>query len=138
MSDRAYDVFISYALSDSEIARGIAAALRTRGLKVWTNEEISAGDRWDVKVQRALEESRSFVLLVSQDYVDGTWTAIELGAALNASRRQGKRLVPVLVGAVRWAELPYGLRARQHLSVDHESVDDVAGVVADALSAGAG
>lgn len=138
MANRAYDVFISHVRSDSDIARGIASALRGRGLKVWTDEELLAGDDWDVAVQRAMEESRSLVLLVSQDYVNGSWTAIELGAALNASRRQGKRLVPVLVGAVRWAELPFGLRAQQHLSVDRESVDDVAGVVADDLAAGAG
>jgi hypothetical protein len=63
---RAGAVFVSYASADREAALLFCATLRARGLDVWVDTEgIQAGDRYPIKLPRAIETSCAFVALLS-------------------------------------------------------------------------
>ena len=92
-------VFISYAHTDTSLARKVTNALEKTGLDVWSAErEILPGDNWAKKIAEALEESDAMVVLLTQDALRSKVVQQEIGYALGEERFSG-RLVPVLVGS---------------------------------------
>lgn len=99
------DVFLSYARADRACAEKLAQVLRARGWSVWIDSSLSAGEYWDEKVQTALQEARSVVVLWSHTSIHSHWVRSEAEQA-----RQRGILVPARIESV---ELPYGY-ARLH------------------------
>ena len=107
-----YDVFISYSHRDKVWVRGtLEPHLKREGLKVCIDHrDFNAGAFALTEMERAVQESRKTVAVVTQHYLDGEWTAFEevLAATLDpAALRQ--RLVPIRLERV---ELPLRLNAR--------------------------
>jgi hypothetical protein len=99
------DVFISYATSDRERAREVANALSARGLSVWWDRKIKAGQSFDEVIERELETAKNIVVLWSSASVASEWVKNE--AAVAAHRRV---LVPVLLDDVK---VPLEFRRKQ-------------------------
>jgi tetratricopeptide (TPR) repeat protein len=97
------DVFISYASEDRERTRPLAEALEARGLTVWWDRVLAAGDNYAQTIQTALEEARSVVVVWSRNSIVSPWVLDEAGRA-----RDSKRLVSVLLDKVA---LPSGYGA---------------------------
>jgi hypothetical protein len=83
------DIFISYERSDYAKAQKIAEALGQRGLSVWWDRMLPAGDRFDKTIQQALHAAKCGV---KDEAFEGAKRGI---------------LVPVLNDDV---EIPFGLR----------------------------
>jgi TIR domain len=86
----ACDVFISYAHGDRPKAAALARALEHRGLQVWWDPDLRAGDPWARKIEQAVEEALSVVVLWSAQAVESQWVSAEARVGLDE-----KKLVPV-------------------------------------------
>ena len=74
-----------------------ASALRDAGVKAWFDvSELAPGERWKDRIQEALSDSSTLIIILSPNSVDSPWTFFELGAAV-ADR---KRIIPVVTGDV--------------------------------------
>jgi hypothetical protein len=75
-----YDVFISYAARDAELAAEIANALRANGLDAVTSTDLLGGEDASDTLREALAESRALVVVFPPSGLTSTM-ALELGAA---------------------------------------------------------
>ena len=123
-----YDVFISYAHDDREWASKFRAALDSAGIHTWFDaSRLEPGERWQEKIEEALRDCQTLVLLVSQHSLDRPWTFFEIGAALAGK----KRIIPVLTPDLEISQLPPLLSQFQALRED--SPDKAAAKTAAAI-----
>jgi hypothetical protein len=104
-ASRACDVFISYAREDRAKAAALAKALEHRGLRVWWDPDLRAGDPWASKIEEAVEAALSVVVLWSAEAVESRWVSAEARVGLDRDK-----LVPVCLDA---AEPPLVFREIQ-------------------------
>src|SRR2546427_367368 len=91
-------VFLSYADSDMEFAKGLASQLSKQGYEVWDPyQNLFPGDNWSLKIGEALKESKAMVVLLSPDSVRSQWVRREIAYALGDPNYSG-RLFPVSSG----------------------------------------
>jgi hypothetical protein len=86
----ACDVFISYAHGDRLKAAALAKALEHRGLEVWWDPDLHAGDAWARRIEETVEAARSVVVLWSAESVASRWVNAEARVGLEKDK-----LVPV-------------------------------------------
>lgn len=74
-----FDVFISHASEDKDdVARPLASLLQEFGLRVWFDEfEFRIGDNLISKLNAGIDESRSGILILSNDFFGKNWTEVE-------------------------------------------------------------
>ncbi|MCR9121048.1 MAG: toll/interleukin-1 receptor domain-containing protein [Phyllobacteriaceae bacterium] len=101
-------VFISFASSDREIARGIAVALRNQNFKVFLDEsDLPAGSDFNTRIEAAMESSDAVVFLLSAAFLDeGRYTHAELGLAEKRWPAPEGRVLAVEVSPVDLTALP--------------------------------
>ena len=97
------DVFISYSSEDRDRVRPLAEALQKRGLSVWWDRALAAGDDYTSVIAKALGEAKAVIVVWSRISVDSSWVRDEAGHA-----RDAHRLVPVLFDKV---QIPLGFGA---------------------------
>jgi hypothetical protein len=117
-----YDVFLSFASSDAELARPVWQELSLSGLRVfWSDASLKQrlGEQWFDSVESSLERSRHFVVLVSRASMKSEWVKREYQAFYNHCFRAGsRRLIPALVGGHRPSEMPLFLRQLEAVPLD--------------------
>jgi TIR domain len=78
------DVFISYGGCDREFAYRLAGDLEARGIRVWFAEwDIDYGDDIVEEIQKGLDETTTFLIVVSPEAVNRKWVRQELSAAFH-------------------------------------------------------
>ena len=102
------DVFLSYAREDRERAQKVAA-LEARGLSVWWDRNIAAGETFDQAIERELDAAKSVVVLWSENSVPSEWVRNEAAAASERGV-----LVPVMIDRVK---VPLEFRHRQTIDL---------------------
>ncbi|MCB2263891.1 MAG: toll/interleukin-1 receptor domain-containing protein [Candidatus Thiosymbion ectosymbiont of Robbea hypermnestra] len=128
MSEKHYDVFLSYSHQDEPWVSEFAAALRAGGVKVWFDaEDLALGERWQDRLQEALRESRALVIVLSPNSIRSPWMFFELGAAV----ADNKKIIPVLLDDMDWNRVPIPLREFQALK--GQSPEEAGNKVAEAL-----
>ena len=121
-----YDVFISHASADKDIARLLARRLTDAGLNVWFDEfKLAAGERWPERIRQAIGHSRLCVILLSNQALPSkSWLSDEWSAIQECSwRRSDLSLCPVKLDDV---ETPPFLRSWQSLRLDKHAEDRAA------------
>ena len=112
MPEKHYDVFLSYSSKDKPWVSEFVSALRTGGVQAWFDvADIAPGERWQEKIQEALRESGTLVIVLSPNSIESPWTFFELGAAV----ADKKKIIPVLLEDVDLARIPVALRQFQVL-----------------------
>ena len=87
-------IFISHDRRDSDFAHQLAADLKKRGWRVWiAPDNILPGERWEEAINRGLDESGIFVLVLSPAAVDSGWVGGEILNAIELERRACMRLI---------------------------------------------
>ena len=77
---------------------------RERGLGVWSDDHLRAGEQWHPELVQAIGRSRAAVLLVSQPFLESSFIiGEELPALLD---RSGMVLFPVLLRPCEWKQQP--------------------------------
>lgn len=103
-------VFLSYARDDSDLALSIWNSLKERDFKLWIDQkDIMKGQRWDVSIETALDESRVFLVIISAQSLRSNYVLDEIAFALD----ENKTLIPLLKEEVK---LPLRLRRFQYIS----------------------
>jgi len=118
-----FNVFISYARSDSDEAERLVRALRAGNVTGWLDQaDIAAGDSVPSAVRGALKESSALVVLLSPNALQSEWVQFEIGAA----EALGKKIVPVIVSGEHLEEqFPDILKDRNWIDARHRSHADV-------------
>jgi hypothetical protein len=108
-----YDVFLSFARGDEEIARPLWQQLCLSGLRVFWSDaslKLRLGESWFDSIQSALERSRHFVLVATSTSMSSEWVRREYKAFYTHCHAPGRRLIPVLADSTSTANLPLLLR----------------------------
>ena len=107
-------VFISHAHADAALARQLADDLEAEGYAVWiAPDSIRPGEKWAEAIDRGLDTSGLFVLLLTPDAVASRWVKTETNVAIELEHEGVLRFVPVMVAACR---LPALWRAYQRVA----------------------
>jgi hypothetical protein len=106
-----YDVFISHASEDKEeVARPLAEALRSRGLRVWFDEmEIKLGDSLRRRIDDGLLNSRFGLVVLSHSFFAKEWPKKELDALVAREDGSEKVILPIWHGVSRQDILMYSV-----------------------------
>jgi|GEM_PF-2377234 len=131
-----YDVFLSHVSEDAELARRLAAVLRTDQLRVFLAEDtISAGENWYRTIEDAVGNAAVTVVLIGPRSQTSKWMAAEWTAAATGAMSGQSLLVPVLVGNIDASEMPQALRQFPAIRLDTPAaLEGVAQVIARAVS----
>lgn len=101
------DVFLSYSRKDVDFVSKLARDLEAVGLKIWRDQHIEAGTRWDREVERALAAAPCLLVVLSPDSVGSDNVLDEASRALD----QGKLVIPILYRScavpLRFSRLQY-------------------------------
>ncbi|MDG3061864.1 TIR domain-containing protein [Lacticaseibacillus casei] len=94
---RKYDVFISYAHSDSGYVTRLREDLEEADIKVWIDsDEIVWGSSLVESINKGFQNSRFTILVLSKDYFTRFWTQQELRAAfVKESKRKDETILPI-------------------------------------------
>lgn len=99
-----FDFAISYALKDLPVARYMAQQLTMKGFSTYLIDVETApeDELWAIRYKAALENSRYFILLVSEDYAVRSASRDEseemvLAAVLRSDQQHWFRVLPVLI-----------------------------------------
>src|SRR3954468_3748490 len=104
-------VFISYSHADKEwlerLKRHLKPLVRDGHLESWDDTHIQPGDDWQQEIRTALDTAQVAVLLITADsfpadFIDEN----ELPPLLAAAESKGGRILPVILGASRFARNP--------------------------------
>jgi nucleoside 2-deoxyribosyltransferase len=100
-------VFISHAAADAVFARKLRNLLwHHANAQVFTTEELSAGERWEVKLRNELTAADVVVALLTPNSVDSGWLLQEMGAAWALK----KPIIPVVTRRDVLNSVPVSIR----------------------------
>jgi TIR domain/Effector-associated domain 7 len=92
-----HQVFISHAHEDAEFAHQLAADLRQHGLLTWmTPDSIQPGERWITAIEHGLNESGTFLVVLTPKAVSSEWVKTEVAAAIQLEHTKKLRVIPML------------------------------------------
>lgn len=77
------DVFLSYARKNREKAQQIADSIVDDGYSLWWDTALKASDNCAIKIEQALEDSKSVVVCWSQQANKSLWVRAEATEALD-------------------------------------------------------
>jgi TIR domain. len=103
VSRRPYHAFISHAHVDRKVADEIVRWLRqVAGVPTWYDANLPPGSSIAPSLSRAIEQSRSMILLLSQESVRRGWVQQEFNAAINHQTQYPQfRIIPVRLDDVQ-------------------------------------
>lgn len=116
-----YDVFVSYADADAQLAERLAARLCDEGLRVFLAQWIEVGLIEYLERERALLGAANGILMFSKATMNDPKIRDEYAALLQRVHSGGRRFVPVLVEDV---DLPPFARIRRPLDLRDPSLSD--------------
>ncbi len=110
-----YDIFISYANEDSDMANEIVDMIYEKypKLKVFfAMKSLKAGDIWDESIRNALNSAPVIVLLLTPNSIEKKWVLLEVGGAWF----QKKKVIP-LYQYVKIEDLPQPIKSNQAIAI---------------------
>jgi formylglycine-generating enzyme required for sulfatase activity len=92
-------IFISYSHLDKAYAHKLHRYLLEQGFDAWIDDRIDYGSRWPREIEKRLNESLAFILIMSPNSYESEWVQNELSLA----RQLHKPIFPLLLkGDVWW------------------------------------
>lgn len=81
-NENRYDLFISYASSDSALAHELRTEIEKRGLTTFMAEkDIPVSAQWKLTIRDALRSSNRVLILLTPNSLSRPWVLLETGAA---------------------------------------------------------
>ncbi|MFT5193681.1 MAG: hypothetical protein ACI85U_000686 [Candidatus Promineifilaceae bacterium] len=91
-------IFLSHSGKDRSFAIELADKLKAEGWQIWmAPDSIQPGEKWVEAINRGLEESGIFLLLITPDAVASKWVTLETNTAINLDTRGTMQFVPLEV-----------------------------------------
>ncbi|WP_420642829.1 SUMF1/EgtB/PvdO family nonheme iron enzyme [Candidatus Leptofilum sp.] len=117
-------IFISHAHQDAELAQRLAADLRDNGWQTWiAPDSIHPGEQWVEAINRGLEESGIFIVLLTPEAVRSKWVKRETNVALSLEHEGELTFYPLDVKSCRPPAL---WRGYQFVPFQNDYLTDVA------------
>jgi serine/threonine protein phosphatase PrpC len=106
-------IFISHAHQDAGFAHRLAANLQKHGWRAWiAPDSIRPGEKWIEAINRGLEESGVFLVVLTPTAVGSEWVKTETNIAIELAHRRELRFIPLEVVKCR---APVLWTAYQHI-----------------------
>jgi formylglycine-generating enzyme required for sulfatase activity len=91
-----HQVFISHAHEDDAFAHRLAADLGAEGWSVWiAPDSIQPGETWVEAINRGLEQSSFFLLVLTPAAVASPWVNTETNVAISLEHQRKMRFLPL-------------------------------------------
>ena len=85
MNEQAKEVFISYSTKDTDIAFALLEVLESYGLDCWiAPRNIPQGAQWAEEIDKAIQNARVFVVIVSSHSIESKQVPKEIALAVSA------------------------------------------------------
>lgn len=96
-AQRPWDVFVAHAAEDKDsLVRDLAAALMSRGLRVWYDENVlRLGDSLRRRIDEGLAKSRFGVVVVSHAFFAKNWPQYELDGLVTRESTGEQVILPI-------------------------------------------
>lgn len=106
-------VFISHAVADSQIVKGISAVLIEHGYKPWVADaELLPGDDIGQTISEGIAAADVFIVVLSSKSVESKWVQFEIQSAVLREVEKRVVVIPIVIGEI---EPPLYLRNRFYL-----------------------
>ena len=80
-------IFLSHSRADSDLAIKIRSLLVHRlGLPVFLHDDLSAGEKWQLRLQKELQNAEVFIPLLTPQSRTDPWVLQETGAAWSMNK----------------------------------------------------
>jgi len=104
-------VFISYSHADERwrklVEKHLAPLGRDHSLRVWSDQNLKAGEPWLARIRRELATARVGIMLVSHHFMASDFIhSDELPPLLLAAKQEGVTLLTVVVGHCHFTNSP--------------------------------
>jgi hypothetical protein len=114
-------IFVSYSHSDriwlDRLLEHFAALERWKLLHAWTDGRIRVGESWEDEIDRALDEAKAAVLLVSPSFLASDYIWREEMPRIKQHQADGMEVYPLILRACAW-RLEDALQSLQARPVD--------------------
>lgn len=119
-------VFISHAMmADGDWAQRLAEGLRTHGWQVWiAPNSLLPGEKWMPAIDRGMQESGVFLLLLTQAAVDSKWVQDETYSAIELAQTGETTFIPLQDPNEQITNIPLSWRRYQHVAFGRARFED--------------
>jgi hypothetical protein len=118
-----FDVFLSYNTKDQPSVQQIAERLRGYEIDVWFDDwEIKPGTSFQTSIDRAIRQSRSIAIFISDANL-GPWQTREVESAISVQVGHGIPAIPILLPGAVINSLPLFLQTSRYIDF-RDSLDD--------------
>lgn len=97
-------IYISYSTQDEPFVNELRRALESFDLKTWVDSnKLVGGSKLVPEIERAIEDARGFLAVLSPNAVNSPWVRREIQRALEVERERkgvGYRVVPLLLPGI--------------------------------------
>ena len=138
-----HDVFLSFRGEDTRdnFISHLYAALQRKNIEAYIDYRLLRGEEISPALHSAIEESKIYVLVFSENYASSTWCLNELTKILDCKKRFGRDVIPVFYkvdpSTIRKQEHRYKEAFDEHEQRFKHDMDKVQGWK-DALTEAAG
>jgi TIR domain len=114
-------LFLSHSDVDIVLARRIRNLLTSRlNARVFTHDQLNAGEDWESKLRTELAEAEAVVALLTPHAVNSKWVLHEIGAAWGFD----KAVIPVVTRRDVLNNLPVSLDISRVLEIKDKDLDN--------------
>jgi TIR domain-containing protein/CHAT domain-containing protein len=103
-------IFISHVSKDDEFVKQLRLALEGQGLTVWVDSRnLRGGHKLAPEIEKAIEEARQVIVVLSTHTVNSPWVRKEIAKALVVEQQrkdEGYRVIPLLLPGIEPSALP--------------------------------
>lgn len=105
-------VFCSYAHEDAHhvvsLREHLAALRRSGCIQMWSDHDISVGEKWNQKISEALEDADVVLMLISPSFIASDYCfEMEMTRTLELAELGQVIALPILIRACDWESMPF-------------------------------